>query len=321
MITEKAYIICLLDILEEYSDAEHIMQMKDIIGKMYALYGVKIDRRTVYSCFDTLCRLGYDISMYEENGSGYFLRGREFDPSEIRLLMDSVYTNNAIPAKPSARLIEKLQKLMSVHKRKHYRSLTICREGGKSPNQETFYNIGVIDDAIAGHRRISFHYLRYDFDKKLKPKSEQKYVVSPFGMAVHSNSYYLVGFCHRRQEIRHYHLSKIQGISMLEEAAAPLPENFRLDAYMQKAVFMYGGQPQIIRMRCRNQILDNVITRFGNDVQIERIDAEHFLASVEANPAGMYVWALHFLDACEVLEPADLREQICSAVRNCAYFQ
>ena len=68
MLTEKANAICLLEVLKEYSDAEHILPMREIIAKMQSLYGIKIDRRTVYGAVALLIELGYDISLYEDNG-------------------------------------------------------------------------------------------------------------------------------------------------------------------------------------------------------------------------------------------------------------
>ena len=67
MLTEKANAICLLEVLREYSDAEHILPMREIIAKMQSLYGIKIDRRTVYGAVALLIELGYDISIYEDN--------------------------------------------------------------------------------------------------------------------------------------------------------------------------------------------------------------------------------------------------------------
>ena len=62
MLTEKANAICLLEVLKEYSDAEHILPMREIIAKMQSLYGIKIDRRTVYGAVALLIELGYDIT-------------------------------------------------------------------------------------------------------------------------------------------------------------------------------------------------------------------------------------------------------------------
>ena len=68
MLTERAITICLLEVLREYSDFNHILSMGEIIGKIKNIYGLTPDRRTVYSALDTLVELGYDISFYKENG-------------------------------------------------------------------------------------------------------------------------------------------------------------------------------------------------------------------------------------------------------------
>lgn len=109
MLTEKANAICLLEVLKEYSDAEHILPMREIIAKMQSLYGIKIDRRTVYGAVALLIELGYDISLYEDNGVGYYLRERELEPSEVLLLTDAVYSFQFIPARQTEQLVQKLQ--------------------------------------------------------------------------------------------------------------------------------------------------------------------------------------------------------------------
>lgn len=86
MLTDKAITMCLLEFLEEYSDANHVMSMKEIPAKMESDYGLKPDRRTIYSGIATLLDFGYDISTYDENGKGYFLRERDFEPYEITML-------------------------------------------------------------------------------------------------------------------------------------------------------------------------------------------------------------------------------------------
>ena len=47
------------------------MQMKDIIERMNKDYGLNPDRRTIYGALALLLDMGYDISVYEENGKGY----------------------------------------------------------------------------------------------------------------------------------------------------------------------------------------------------------------------------------------------------------
>ena len=135
MLTDRANAICLLEILKEFSDEDNILQMKDIISKMDVIYDLKPDRRTIYSAVALLIDLGYDISLYEENGIGYYLRNRDFELSEILLLTDAVYSFPFISSKQSEELIKKLQKQLSAQKRKKYKHLTIVRQDKKTDNK------------------------------------------------------------------------------------------------------------------------------------------------------------------------------------------
>lgn len=83
MLTEKAITICLLEILKEYSDDKHVLTTGEIISKLDHLYGLKPDRRTIYSAFDTLIGLGYEISLYKDNGKGYYLLDRLWSPRRL----------------------------------------------------------------------------------------------------------------------------------------------------------------------------------------------------------------------------------------------
>ena len=58
MLSEKAYALCLLEILQEHSDAEHILPMREIIAKMQVIYGIRPDRRTIYAAAALLIGLG-----------------------------------------------------------------------------------------------------------------------------------------------------------------------------------------------------------------------------------------------------------------------
>ena len=190
MLTEKANAICLLEVLKEYSDAEHILPMREIIGKMQSLYGIKIDRRTVYGAVALLIEIGYDISIYEDNGVGYYLRSRELEQSEVLLLTDAVYSFPFIPAKQTEQLVQKLQKQLSVHQRKRYRYLTISRQDRKTDNRQVFWNIEQLDEAIAQKKKVRLGYLHYGLDKK--QHETKTYTLSPYEMVYMNERYYLI---------------------------------------------------------------------------------------------------------------------------------
>ena len=134
MITDKSNMLCILKVLEEYSDENHILSIKDIKARLKSLYDKEVDRRTVYSAVSALIDFGYDISVYEENGVGYYLRERSFSSAEIRLLLDAVYSCTYISSKQSEELLEKIRGFDSVYERKKYSYTNIVNPDKKSPN-------------------------------------------------------------------------------------------------------------------------------------------------------------------------------------------
>ena len=148
MLTEKAISICLLEVLREYSDSNHILSMGEIIKRINGRYGLTPDRRTIYSALETLVELGYDVSMYKENGKGYYLRDRQLEPSEAHLLSDAICTFPFISERQTAQLMKKIHSLVSVYERKQIKNLTVIRADQKTVNKNVFYNIEVLDEAI-----------------------------------------------------------------------------------------------------------------------------------------------------------------------------
>ena len=318
MQTDRANTIRLLRILKEYSDEAHILPMREIIEKMSGLYGTKIDRRTVYSAVDLLQRLGYDISDYEENGTGYFLRGREFELSEVRLLMDAVYSFPYIPQKQTEHLIKKLQRFLSVHERKQYKNLTVVRRERKTPNAEIFLNIELLDEAISKKQKVSFTYLEYGFDKQLRSRREEKYLANPYGMVCENEHYYLVLISDGFATPSLFRIDLMKDIQILDEPISISAKDAHLDS-VSKVTYAFVGEQERIRLRCDNPVLRHVIDRFGMDVRIVDNEDGTFDALFSASPNGVKFWAQQYLQYVEVLEPQHLRDEVTAAIRQNKY--
>ena len=72
-------------------------------------------------------------------------------------------------------------------------------------------------------------------------------------------------------------------------------------------------------MNCDLTILDDVIDRFGTEVQIRERDENTFTAGFTAPPRGVKFWALQYLPHVEVVEPAWLREKIIESLGKNKY--
>lgn len=316
MFSDRAIAICLLDILIEYTDEKNILAMKDIRHKMELQYSLKPDRRTIYSAISLLIDMGYDISVYEENKVGYYIRSRDFEPSEILLLSDAIYTFPFVSNKQSEEMIKRLQKQLSVHNRKKQRHLTVVRSSKKTDNKQVFWNIEQLEQAISEERQVSFTYFKYGFDKKLVPRREKPYVVNPHRMLYINEHYYLVCSYEEIDHTSMYRIDKMKDIKILEKKWS-MPAAKQSES--RDSLYAFSGKTERVTMHCDNIILDDVIDKFGTEVWIKKLDEEKFLLSVDAPPHGMKFWALQYLPYIEVVEPKWLRNEIIECVRENKY--
>ena len=318
MLSERANALCILEILKEYSDSEHILTMKELIYKMRQIYDIEIDRRTVYSAVSLLRKMGYDVSKYEENKVGYYLRSRTFEPSEILLLTDAIYTFPFIPQKQSEDLIKKLQKQLSIHKRKEHKHLTLVKSEKKTDNKQIFWNIEQLDEAISKKRQVSFTYCRYGLDKKLHPRREKAYVVNPYGMVFMNEHYYLVCNYIGLPDTNLYRIDRMKDILILDEEWSKKPEK---KDEMLDAEYAFPGSAEYITMYCDNIVLSDVIDKFGTGVFVSRLDDERFKLRFKASLTGVKFWALQYLPYVEVIEPKWLRNEIVDNIKNNRYLK
>ena len=316
MLTEKAYTLCLLEILKEYSDAEHILSVQKLQTLLQTTYGIKPDRRTIYGAVALLLDLGYDISVYEENGSGYYLRTRDLEQTEVLLLTDAVYAFPFIPARQSEQLITKLQKQLSIHQRKRYRHLTLVRPERKADNRQVFWNIEQLDEAIAKKKQVSLMYLHYGMDKK--QHETKPYTLSPYEMVYMNEHYYLSCLPEHVDCIRLFRIDRMKDITILE---VPRRECANAKREARDATYAFVGAPEQIVMHCNNSVLDDVLDRFGTDIQLHKRDADSFTASFTVPPRGIHYWALQYLSYVEIERPAWLRNEIVESLKANPYLR
>lgn len=318
MLTNRAVSICLLEIFKEYSDDNHILQMNEIIKKLKNIYGFSPDRRTIYSSVELLKHLGYDISVYEENGIGYYLRERDFEQSEIILLCDAVYAFPFITEKQTNELANKLNKQLSLYKRKRFKHLRIIRSDKKAQNKQLFYNIEVLDKAIELGKQVSFCYLQYGYDKKMHPRRTEPYVVDVYGMVYMNEKYYLVCSLVSFAKTALYRIDRIKDIEILKSKNNNR-ENIKEE--VERAIYAFAGTPEHITMRCKNTVLNDVIDKFGNDVRISDYNDEGFTVSLYVSPHGIKFWALQYLPYVEIQKPEWLRNDIIESIKINPYIE
>lgn len=319
MLTEKAIAICLLEVLNEYSDENHILSMGDIISKIEQLYGLKPDRRTIYSALETLVKLGYDISFYKENGKGYYIRDRHLETSEVHLLSDVICAFPFISEKQTAQLLKKVQTLVSIYERRNIKNLTVIRADQKTINKQVFLNIEMLDEAIEQKRKVTFDYFDYGVDKQLHKRRERKYKVNPYALVYNNEHYYLVCIMSKQENVSMYRLDRMQNVEMTDIPLDEMEQNFNPHNAVRNTVYAHTGEIKSIEMVIEPKILNDVIDKFGvNVILCEEADGR-IRVRMKASEKGMKYWALQYLQSVEIVAPAELREDILNTLQNNQY--
>lgn len=170
---KKMLNMLILDILEEYSDADHRLTQQEIIRLLKANYDMECDRRSVKNNVEYLNDLLGDVIDMED---GYYLAEREFEDAELRMLIDSVLFSKNLTQKQARSLIDKLRAKGNKYfpaKVSHIRNLP---EMQHSDNKQLMYALDTVNDAIAGKKKISFIYNTYGTDFKLHPKRDVEWL-------------------------------------------------------------------------------------------------------------------------------------------------
>ena len=302
--------IRLYQILEEHSDPEHPLSMGELRHLLRVEYGVICDRRTIYGALDSLRYAGCDIPNFQDSRDGYFLLSRKLEPAEVRLLLDCAAAFSGIGDRQYRDLERKLLQGLSLYQRKLCRPLSLPT-GYRGLNRDVLLAVEVLEEAIAARRQVSFQYMEYGMDKKLRPRREQLYQVHPYGLCFANGNYYLICRYSGYETLSHYRVDRIQSPAvLLEEPVEPLPASIDLPRYVRERVYQISGQSIRAVLLCENSLLSDVLDRFGMETSIYPHSDGNFTATVTAEPEGLKLWAMQYMERCEIREPDWLRQQM-----------
>lgn len=308
---QKGKLLYLAEIFHRETDEAHGLTLAELTERL-AAYGVQAERKTLYADMEELRRCGLDIDSWKEGREyRYRLASREFELPELKLLVDAVESSRFITAKKSERLIEKLGKLTS---ESHARQLNrhIYMEGTAKPeNVCIYYSVDEIHNAIQEKRQITFQYYEYTPQKeKILKHNGYRYQFSPYALIWSRDCYYAVGWSEKHGKIAQFRVDRMTAVEPLEHTAVQTPD-FDPAEYVRKVFGMYPDNLCTVELLCDNEVMRSVIDRFGENVQTETVDEQHFRATVEVAPSPpFFSWVFTFSGKIRIVSPAAVLEEM-----------
>lgn len=313
----KLRLIALADFFKTKTDEDHIYSVVQIVSELENL-GIKAERKAIYSDIDALRLAGYDIVCTRSPKPGFFLASRDFEEAEVRLMIDAVQAAKFITAKKTDALVNKIGDLLSEPQAKKLKLQVYIDKGHKRKNEEIYYTVDVLHNAIAKRLKVSFVYSNLSVSDDLTPcLNEREFTVSPYALIWSNDHYYLVCNNSNYDNLMHARIDRMKKVKCTNEPwrhfseVSDYREKFDSADYAGKLFNMFSGTEQIVTLRCANRFLEEIIDRFGDNVRFSSRNADNFIAEITAvTGEGFISWLLQYGHWVEVLRPASLRASV-----------
>ena len=303
-------LLLLRQYLYQQTDEQHPASVTDILA-FWQQHGIQAGRKSVYTDIELLQNAGMDIVCVKSSQNRYFVGQRLFELPELELLVDAVESSRFITEKKSTALIKKLGHLTSTAQAEQLNRRIYMGGTPKPENEGIYYNVDTIHNAVQKKQQITFRYFEYTPKKeKILKHDGYKYRFSPYAMIWNRDCYYAVGWSEKHGKIAQFRVDRMTAVEPLEQTAVQTPD-FDPAEYVRKVFGMYPDNLCTVELLCDNEVMRSVIDRFGENVQTETVDEQHFRATVEVAPSPpFFSWVFTFSGKIRIVSPAAVLEEM-----------
>ena len=302
---QKLKILYIRDYLEKHSHESRLVRASELIDMLDKQHNISCDRKTVYSDIAALQDYGVDIISVPGKNGGYYIASRNFEVTELKLLIDAVQSSRYLTEKKCRELIEKLCRECSVHDANLVRRDVQVSGRVRTMNETIYYNVDAIQEAIAAQKQISFRYFDYNI-KGQRQYRDKNYIASPYGLCQDNDFCYLLAWS-ERHGITSYRVDRMSNIQALAEPRIHCPEltGKAFTEHANQLFQMFAGDLTKVKMQFHKELVNVVIDRFGHDTMlIPEADGIHFNFTVPVAVSPMFLsWVIGFGDKAKILYP------------------
>lgn len=305
---QKLKLLYLRDYLRQNTDEGHLASIQSMIDYL-AKKDIHAERKSLYDDIRTLNEYGTQIYYKRANPSGYYVAHRDFELSELKLLVDAVLSSRFLSAAQSAALIKKLAALSSTHEAELLRRQIFLAGRLKTAGENSFSNIDALHEAIDRNSSVTFRYFDWGVDLK-KHFREGIYTASPYNLLWDDENYYLIAYT-EKHGITHFRVDKMENIHLTGEQRVFTEESRKFDpaAYTKEVFGMYRGTEECVKLWFENSLAGVVVDRFGQDVMLIPDGKSHFtlLVRVSLSP-NFFGWIASFGSRAAIVYPKSAQE-------------
>jgi predicted DNA-binding transcriptional regulator YafY len=306
----KLKLLYVMRFLLEKTDEEHSVTVQDIINAIKSM-GLSSERKSIYEYIELLQEYGLDIICHRGKRNRYFVGSRDFELPELKLLVDAVQYSKFITQRKSDELIRKINALASEHQAKQLVRQVYVTNRLKAANENIYYSVDILHNAIAEKRKITFRYFDYNLAKQRKyRKNGLKYTAIPCVLIWDDENYYLVTYHEGYEKYVNYRVDKMVDVELTNELFEDLPEKLDVMQYCTKIFNMFSGIDEIVELECSEELIGVVIDRFGKDIELTPITTGTFKITVPIVLSPTFLaWIFQFQEKIRLVGPPNALTQ------------
>ena len=257
-------------ILQDETNAEHGLSLRQIIERL-GDYGIQTERKGLYSDIQALRELGVDIQTFQRNPVQYATMRRDFDLSELMLLVDAVESCKLLATRQSRALTTNLKLLASDRERALLDRRIHVSGRITSKSDSVFGCIDTLHEAMRKHQKVEFMYYKYNVDGHRHATHDGKpHLVTPVGITYDDGYYYLTAWNDDHETMTEFRIDRMDKLKVSDERATKNEQitHHTYEGDDHESFGRFVGDPMTATLLVDADKVEIILDRFGEAAEI-----------------------------------------------------
>ena len=262
----------------------------------FPIYTDKVDGKNLWSLLDTVKhQIPIPFSLAE-------LMALYFSSDMMKVFQGTVFYDSL------ESLFQKVKTTLPPESKKFIKNVEQTLHLGMKPYKQ--YSkfkeiINRINDAAINRKSIEMVYYT------MSRKKETKRKVDPYKIWFYNGTFYLIGHCHVRNEVRIFALDRIKMLHLTKDMFE-FPKDFDLDEFMEPSLGVFQGEPVEVKIWFHPDVAGYVKEKTWHESQKiqDRKDGSIIFEAEVAGTEEIKFWIMNWGSKAEVLAPESLRDDI-----------
>jgi predicted DNA-binding transcriptional regulator YafY len=291
----------------------NLLRSRDNLKASDLAHECEVSERTVYK--DIVSLSAANIPIYFDDGykllTDAFLPPLNFSLEDYLLLKlglsSSPVGNNTPLGKSAKRILSKIDAGLSPEAKNRLGDLGDPLRMNMKTTAD-FSKLGLIFNLIE-QSILNKRTIRLDFEAQESGKSPKE--VDPYSLIFRRHSWYLLGFCHTRKDVRVFRLNRVKKVALTDKSFVKKPE-FSVEEFFKESWEVDQGKRAEVKLRFTGKAVK--LIESSQQHPSEKLDKEKdgslFYSVRVKGTEEITRWIMGFGDMVEVLEPEELRKEM-----------